>query len=154
MSEPSTMAVNWAAGLPLMAGPYFVGLYQPSPETVGFWEGVKQSELRLKYCAHCDRMLHPKRIICTDCGNTDLAWRTAKGLGQVYSFSDIHRAAAKEFAASVPYTVGVVALAEGVHLFTRFIADPGPIVIGAPARVDFRVLEQGHLMPVFLVGAA
>jgi hypothetical protein len=149
----SASAADWAAGLPLMAGPYFVGLYQPSPETVGYWEGVKQGELRLKHCPRCDRVYHPKRIICTECGTDGLDWRAAAGEGEVYSFSELHRAAAPEFVASLPFTVGIVALREGVQLFTRFISDPGPIAIGAPARVAFRELEQGHLLPVFLVGA-
>jgi uncharacterized OB-fold protein len=72
----------------------------------------------------------------------------------VYSFSEVHRAPSAVFAASVPYTVGLVALDEGVHLFTRFVAEAGPIAIDAPARVDFRVLELGQLLPIFLVGSA
>ena len=126
-------AVDWAAGLPLTAGPYFIGLYQPSPETAGFWEGVNNHELRLKWCAACARPFHPKRIVCTQCGSADLSWRAAGGQGRVYSCSEVHRAPAPEFAASAPYWVGLVALEEGVHLFTRFIPDPGPVVIDARA---------------------
>lgn len=153
MSGASPGTIDWAGGMALMAGPYFVGLYQPSPETAGFWEGVRADELRLKNCQRCARLFHPKRIVCTDCGSAELSWKPASGRGEVYSFSEIHRAPAPEFAAAVPYTVGVVALAEDVRLFTRFVAKPGPIAIGAPARVDFRILEQGQRMPVFLVGA-
>jgi uncharacterized OB-fold protein len=145
---------NWAEGLPLMAGQYFIGLYQPSPETVGYWEGVRTGELRLKWCPHCARHFHPKRIVCTVCGASDLQWRAVSGRGHVYSFSEVHRAPAPEFAASVPYSVGLVALEEGVHMFTRFIPAAGPVAVGAPVHVDFQVLEQGVLMPVFRVGAA
>lgn len=154
MNKDASAGIDWATGMDLMAGPYFVGLYQPSPETAGFWDGVQAHELRLKHCPACGRFHHPKRIACTDCGSTGLAFRVAQGSGEVYSFSEVHRAPAPEFAASIPYTVGVVKLAEGVCLFTRFIPDPGPVRIGAPARVAFRTLEQGHEMPVFLVGAA
>ena len=77
--------------------------------------------------------------------------KVACGRGRVYSFSEIHRAPAPVFASSVPYTVGVVALEEGVHLLSRLIAAPGPIEIDAPVQVDFRVLEQGFLLPVFMV---
>jgi hypothetical protein len=38
---------DWSRGLELKAGDWFIGLYQPSPETNGFWEGVTQRELRL-----------------------------------------------------------------------------------------------------------
>ena len=147
------MSLDWAEGLPLTAGPYFVGLYQPSPETAFYWEGVRAGELRLRWCPACAKSLHPKRIVCTDCGASDLEWRRAGGGGEVYSFSEVHRVAAPEFAASTPYTVGVVKLEEGVCLFTRFIAGSGAVRIGAAARVDFRTLEQGQMLPVFIVAA-
>jgi uncharacterized OB-fold protein len=145
-------AVDWSRGVPLMAGPYFVGLYQPSPETAGFWDGVRAGELRLKHCRACGRLWHPKRIVCTDCGSLELDWAPSAGRGRVYSFSEVHRAATPAFAASVPYTIGLVRLDEGVHLFTRLVPEPGPVVIDAPARVDFRTLELGQRVPVFLVG--
>jgi uncharacterized OB-fold protein len=146
--------IDWSKGVPLMAGPYFVGLYQPSPETVGFWEGVSEDELRIKYCRDCDRLWHPKRIVCTHCGSSDLDWRKASGSGEVYSFSIVHRAPTPAFAGSVPYALGLVTLAEGVHLFTRFFGDLAALKIGAPVEVDFKVLELGQKMPVFKVGGS
>ncbi|MGG5820695.1 Zn-ribbon domain-containing OB-fold protein [Falsiroseomonas sp. HW251] len=142
---------DWSRGLELKAGEWFLGLYQPSPETVGYWDGVKAHELRLKHCAACDRALHPKRIVCTDCGSDALAWKRASGRGEVYSFSEVHRAPSPAFAGSVPYTVGIVKLEEGVFLFSRL--QGGPVAIGAKAEVGFRVLELGNLMPVFTVKA-
>ena len=151
MSDGPTR-IDWSQGVPLMAGPYFLGLYQPSPETKDFWDGVAQHELRLKWCANCARAHHPKRIVCTFCGNTELASKRAAGRGTVYSFSEVHRAAVAAFASATPYTVGVVKLAEGVHLFSRLIPLSGPIAIDDPVDVDFRVLEMGQLLPVFVVG--
>ena len=143
--------IDWAQGVPLTAGPYFLGLYQPSPETAGYWEGIRRRELLLKWCSACAKPYHPKRIVCTQCGSAELGWKKASGRGKVYSFSEVHHAALPAFAASAPYTVGLVALEEGVHLMTRFIRDGGTIAIDAPARLDFRVLETGQLLPVFLV---
>jgi uncharacterized protein len=146
--------IDWSNGLPLAAGPYFMGLYQPSPETVGFWEGVAVDELRVKHCKDCGKLWHPKRIVCTDCGSSNLDWKTAKGTGEIYSFSEVHHAPTPAFVKSVPYALGIIRLDEGVHLFTRFFAEPGSLKIGARARLNFRVLELGQKMPVFLVGAA
>ena len=143
--------IDWSKGLPLTAGPYFMGLYQPSPETVGFWQGVAAGELRLKLCRDCGKLWHPKRIVCTACGSSDLDWQKALGTGEIYSFSEVHRPPTPAFADSVPYALGIVRLDEGVHLFTRFFAVPGTLAIGARARVDFRLLELGQKMPVFLV---
>ena len=146
--------IDWSQGLPLTAGEYFIGIYQPSPETVGYWEGVKRRELMLKWCPHCSKAFHPKRIVCTDCGANDLGWKKASGKGTVYSFSEVHHAPSEVFAKSVPYTVGLVELEEGVHLFSRLIPQAGAIAIGSLAQVDFRVLELGKLLPVFLIGAS
>jgi uncharacterized OB-fold protein len=143
--------LDWSRGVPLMAGPYFLGLYQPSPETKDYWDGVAQGELRLKWCEPCKRAHHPKRIVCTFCGNTELFNKPASGRGIVYSFSEVYRAALDAFAKATPYIVGVVRLEEGVHLFTRLIPS-APVAIGAPVMVDFRVLELGQLLPVFVVG--
>lgn len=138
---------DWSRGLPLKAGEWFIGLYQPSPETVGYWDGVQQRELRLRHCAACDRHFHPKRIVCTECGSDKLAWKRVSGRGEVYSFSEVHRAPSPAFAGATPYVVGLVTLEEGVHLFTRFVG--GPVAIGTKVTVDFQVLELGNLMPVF-----
>jgi len=151
MSAIPDTQIDWSKGLPFMAGPYFVGLYQPSPETAGFWDGVAADELRLKRCTACNRLWHPKRIVCTQCGASELAWLPVSGRGEIYSFSEVHRAPTPAFTASVPYAVGVVRLAEGVHLFTRLFADPGRLQIGAPVRCGFRVLELGQRMPIFIV---
>ena len=140
---------DWSRGVPLKAGEWFIGLYQPSPETTGYWDAVARREFVLKYSPAADRWYHPKRIVCTETGSDALEWRRASGRGTVYSFSTVHRAPSPVFAASVPYTVGLVALEEGVHLFTRFVGDPETIAIGAPVTVDFRVLEGGFLLPVF-----
>ena len=151
MSEQQPQ-VEWSEGLRLMAGPYFLGLYQPSPETAGFWDAVKRRELVLKWCPHCAKPFHPKRIVCTDCGADDLEWKQASGRARVYSFSEVHRAPGPPFTDAAPYTIGLVCLEECVTLLSRLFAEPGPIAIDAPASLDFRVLETGQLLPVFRVG--
>ncbi len=154
MNGMPTEGPLWSEGLRLMAGPYFLGLYQPSPETQGYWEGVARSELLLKWCQACQRAFHPKRIVCTGCGSSDLQWKATSGRGKVYSFSEVHHVTDSAFIKAAPYTLGLVQLEEGVSLLSRLIAEPGPIAIDQPARVVFRVLENGRLLPVFLVGPA
>lgn len=143
---------DWSKGLPLTAGPWMLGIYQPSPETVEYWEGVKRGELLVKNCQACGALHHPRRIICSGCRSADLGWQRASGNGSVYSFSVIHRAIVPELKPSVPYAVGIVRLEEGVHLFTRFItSDVSMINVGDRVTVDFRTLELGHYLPVFVV---
>ena len=96
--------------------------------------------------------LPSEAIVCTDCGSDALARKRASGRGEVYSFSEVHRAPGPAFAKGTPYVVGLVRLEEGVHLFTRFV--DGPVEIGTKVRVDFRKLELGNLMPIFRVEGA
>ena len=150
MSESS--APNWPEGQKVFAGDMFLGLYQPSPETAGFWEGVQRRELLFKYCGACERHYHPRRIVCPQCSSTALSWKAASGKGKVYSYSEVHRAPTAAFAKSAPYTVGLIETVEGVHWFCRIVAERGrSVTVDAPAALEFRVLENGHLLPVFVL---
>lgn len=145
---------DWSNGQHVMAGDMFLGLYQPSPETTGFWKGVERDELLLKWCSPCGKHFHPRRIICPQCSSTALEWRRACGHGKVYSFSEVHRAPSKAFSKGAPYAVGLIETAEGVHYFCRIFAHDGlPVRVDAPARLEFRVLENGYRLPVFVVSA-
>ena len=148
---------DWANGLPLRAGENFLGLYQPSPETAEYWKGVQRHEFLIKSCRSCAKLHHPRRILCSACGESGMDWKNASGRGKVYSFSEIHRTTGI-FSPATPYVVGIVALEEGVHIFTRFLPKEGAadkdnssIKIGSPVSVEFKVLEQDMLMPVFRV---
>ena len=143
---------DWTRGFPVRIGPYQLGVAEGSPETAGYWEGVDANELRLKRCADCGQFLHPRRIVCSMCASTELTWQRVQGNGQIYTFSELHRAPLAELADSVPYHVGMVQLDEGVTLFSRLFGAPGAEVrIGAPVSVEFRELEVGGKLPVFVV---
>lgn len=154
MSEGPVERINWSEGFRVRVGPYTLGLAEASPETAGYWEGVDRDELRVKRCA-CGQHLHPRRIVCSECGSLDLEWQTVSGDGEIYTFSELRRAPRPEFVGAIPYYLGIVRLQEGVHLFTRLIPQEGSgVAIGARVGVDFRVLENGVKLPVFHVLAA
>jgi len=150
MSEDNINVPDWSGGKKVMVGDLFLGLYQPSPETTGFWEGVKRRELLFKRC-ECGLYHHPRRMLCSNCTSENLTMVKAKGVGKVYSFSEIYRAPTPEYAQTVPYTVGLIETPEGVYFFCRI--DNGrekPITIGDNVKLDFRVLESGYFLPVFI----
>ena len=143
--------IDWSEGLPLMIGPYEVGLTETSPETAGYWEGVEEGVLRIKRCTTCGRYLHPRRIFCPQCRSYELAWLDAAGTGAVYTFSTVYRAPASEF--EPPYTNGIVEHEAGVHLYGRLVGtDPELIGVGDRVSVEFAVLvEGGQKLPVYRV---
>jgi uncharacterized protein len=148
----SAAHIDWTEGFPVSAGPRLLGLTEASPETQGFWDGVAEGRLRVKRCAECRQYLHPRRIVCSRCQSTNLVWEDASGRGTIYTYSEVYRAPQPALEESVPYVVGIVELAEGVHLFSRLFApENARLAIGAPVQVEFRVLETGMKLPVFAV---
>jgi hypothetical protein len=143
--------IDWSAGLPLNLGPFMIGLAETSPETEGYWEGVRRGELMIKRCGGCGRHLYPRRIFCPACTSDDLAWTRSAGSGEVYTFSTVYRAPSSDFA--VPYTNGIVRLDEGVHMFGRLVGkEHEAIAIGDRVNVDFREIRAGDgALPVYKV---
>jgi uncharacterized OB-fold protein len=135
--------IEWSEGLPLVIGPFEVGLTETSPETAGYWEGVRRRELMIKHCTVCGRHLYPRRIFCPNCRSSELEWVKARGTGRVYSFSTIYRAPDREM--EVPYTNGIVELDEGVYLFGRLVGkEHEAIAIGDEVAVEFQTLVEGE----------
>jgi len=146
------MNVDWGQGFALMAGPWQIGHTEPSPETVGYWEGIKQGRLLIKRCTACKKHQHPRRIFCTACGTDTFDWVETKGTGTVYTFSTVHRAPTEDFAGEVPYTVGVIHLAEDVYVFSRIKAKAGgEVKIGAPVRLFFQETGPNGRLPAYQV---
>ena len=138
------------AGTPIHAGDRQLGLADPSPETQVYWDGVAAHELRVRSCDACGAKLHPRRLICPQCGAEDLTWRRATGTGHIYSVSTLHRAPSEAMRAALPYHLGIVELDEGVHLFTRIHSPDGrEPKIGMRVQVGFRRLESDADLPVF-----
>lgn len=146
------MEIDWSKGIPVNIGPWQFGLTEPSPETEGYWEGVARDELRVKRCEGCEKVHHPRRILCWVCGSTEFQWLTAAGTGEIYTFSTIYRAPDPAFQDDLPYSVGIALLDEAVPLFTRFVHNAGEsaLRVGARVRVEFQVIRETRL-PVMRV---
>lgn len=148
----SVMDVNWAEGTPLMAGPFMMGLAEPTPETAGYWEGIKQGRLLIKQCTGCGKHNYPRRIFCVGCDGDAFEWVEAQGTGTVYTFSTVYRAPIPAFEKEIPYTVGILELTEGVYLFSRIIPEKGKDVsIGARVQLTFQETGPHGRLPAFQI---
>ncbi len=146
------MNLPWEGGLPLMVGPFQIGHAEPSPETAEYWKGIRDEKLMIKRCSKCGAFQHPRRLFCTTCSSDGFNWQEVCGRGSVYSFSTVYRAPTAEFAHEVPYTVGLVLLEEGVHLFTRIVTDSKEEPqIDAPVEVFFQQTGSFGRLPAFRV---
>lgn len=108
-----------------------------------FWEAAARGELAIPRCRACRAFAWYPRERCGACGGGDLAWEPVSGRGTLFSFTVVRHAFAKPFAPHVPYTTGLVALAEdpAVRLATLLVGcDPAALRIDQPVRVVFRDL--------------
>ncbi|MEV6223861.1 Zn-ribbon domain-containing OB-fold protein [Nocardia fluminea] len=113
-----------------------------------FFEAASRGELAIKKCAGCGRSLAPEAMVCTDCGGSDPTWTSASGAGTLITWTTVHKAPNPAFAPMVPYTVGVVELAEGPWLYARITGEPRA---GAALRAEFVHPAEGESYPTWVV---
>lgn len=116
-----------------------------------YLEHAARGEFALPRCADCGAFHFYPQPACPRCHSERVQWTPASGEASVYSFSVVHRAPDKRFAADVPYVVAIVATREGPHLMARIQGvDPDAVAIGMPVRVRLAGAGQdGVAMPVF-----
>jgi len=103
---------------------YRGALPKPTPETQPFWDAAKAHTLVLPWCRDCGRPHFYPRSLCPHCLSRSLEWRQASGKGTLYSYVINHKPA-KGFD-TVPYAIGVVALAEGPRMLSNIVTAGEP----------------------------
>lgn len=113
-----------------------------------FFDAADDDLLLLKTCDTCTHALAPEAQVCTACRGTRLSWTPASGAGVLVSWAVVHRAPNRSYTDLVPYTVGIVELAEGPWLYARIVhAAP---CCGVPLQAEFVHPEDGESYPVFV----
>ncbi|GAA1713873.1 MFS transporter [Nonomuraea bangladeshensis] len=122
----------------------------PIPETLPFWEGAANGELRVQRCASCERHYFYPRPFCPACGSADVEWTTVSGAARLLSYVINHRPL-PPFDPATPVVVALVELAEGPRLMTNIVGvppEPEHLELDMPLQVCF--VERGeHTLPVF-----
>ena len=115
----------------------------PTPGSEPYWEGAKAGKLLVKWCQSCKKPHHYPRGVCPHCMSTNLEWREAKGIGEIYTYSIMH-------AAKPAYVVAYVTLDEGVSMMTNIVdVDPATVKVGQRVKVVFKPSEGGGKLPCF-----
>jgi acetyl-CoA acetyltransferase/uncharacterized OB-fold protein len=146
MSTPAGSAA--ATEAPRYAG----ALPRPTPETLPFWQALKQGRFDLPWCQDCGQPHFYPRLLCPHCGGERLQWRTASGRGRIHTYVINHKAP-KGWAGPVPYVIAVVELDEGPRLLTNLetSAPPTPenVCIGQPVTLAPRAVTEQVTLPWF-----
>ena len=108
-----------------------------TPETDPFWEGTAAGLLLLARCDACDTVIWYPKTNCPACSGDSVSWMEASGIGTIYSYSVVHRAAGA-FRDAAPFVVAYVELAEGPRVLTNIVGcEPDEVSIGLHVRVEF-----------------
>lgn len=123
------------------------------PLTGGFWAGALAGELRVSWCAGCDRAVWYPRPHCDRCGGA-LHWQVLSGDAILIAWSEVSGPINPDFAA--PYLTALVSPREApdIRLVTRLVdCRAQDLRCDMPVRVCFRELQplQGaaFMAPVF-----
>ena len=100
-------------------------------------------------CVGCGEKLFPARSVCPECSSRELVPFRFAGIGEVYSFSTIHKAP-EGFEEYAPFTVALVKLDEGPLITAQLTdVDPEEVVTGLPVEMVTRKLsEDGPQGPI------
>lgn len=91
-------------------------------------------------CSACKKIFFPKVYLCT-CGGKSFVLYRLNGRGTIVSFTHV-TAAGSNFESSIPYTIALIDLDEGVRILGQLTdIDEGKIVIGARVTSVFRRLS-------------
>lgn len=122
----------------------------PSELSRRHWDGCRRAELLYQRCDDCEQAIFPPAATCWRCACESLSWQRSAGTGTVYSYSTVWRPQTPAFEA--PYTVAVVAVDEGWHLFTNIIGcEPDEVHAGMRVSVEFVEVgdDANTVLPAF-----
>jgi uncharacterized OB-fold protein len=119
-------------------------------DSAPFWAGCNQGKLLLQHCASCDTRFYYPRRLCPACGAAEPGWIESRGLGTIFSFSEVHTSFfGAEWNDELPYTVILVDLDEGPRMLSRLIGSNRTSVTSGARVVLAFVAVAGQQLPFF-----
>jgi hypothetical protein len=119
-----------------------------SQVSVPFWQGCEAEELRYQRCAVCGLANFPPTENCRQCLSPELHWTVAGGVGEIYSWTVVHRPVTAEFVP--PYAPAIITLDEDYQMLTNVVGiAPYDLAIGLRVQVQFRSVGSDLTLPYF-----
>jgi uncharacterized protein len=121
-------------------------------DTEGFWSACNEGRLVVQRCTKCGEFRFPPAPICWACHSFDFAWVESEGIGEVYTWTEVHRSVHPAVAGVVPYVVVVVRLSDcgGAMVTSNLVGIRGEDVKpGMKVRVIWETVRDGVTVPRF-----
>ena len=111
-----------------------------TPETLPYWEGVQQGELRLCTCTDCGSAFFPPSNVCPTCNSKQVEWSVASGRATLFSYV-INPTADERWGIDGPMSVAMVKLEEGPMMLSTVVncpQTPEALRFDMPLRAVYR----------------
>ena len=116
-----------------------------------FWRHLAGGTLHLNVCDECDAARHPPSPICPKCRSFRNSWRPASGRATLHSFTEARHPVHALLAPSVPYTVTLVDLEEGVRMVSGIPqGERFELRVGMPLRCKVVKFDESFALPYFV----
>jgi uncharacterized OB-fold protein len=116
--------------------------------SIPFWQGCREGELRYQRCAACGLANFPPTEHCRQCLSADVSWQRSDGVGEVYSWTLVHRPVTAEF--EPPYAPAIVTLYEGYQMLTNIVGVAvEDLAIAMSVQVQFHEVGEDVTLPYF-----
>ncbi|WP_375501525.1 Zn-ribbon domain-containing OB-fold protein [uncultured Jatrophihabitans sp.] len=124
----------------------------PTTASAPFWDGCYRRKLLFQRCDSCAAAVFPPQPYCRHCLGDELHWQESSGIGELVTFSVIHRAQTPAF--EVPYAAAVVRLNEGYEIITNIVDSRlDEVEIGQRVAVHFVDIRPDFAIPCFRIVA-
>lgn len=116
-----------------------------------FWQFLAKGQLWLNHCESCGAFRHPPGPVCPRCRTIGNAWAPVSGRGVLKSFTVIRHPVHQLLRDSVPYTVTLVDLEEGVRLVSGIPAGMDvSLKVGMALQCHVVSFDERYALPYFL----
>lgn len=127
---------------------------KPVPSKKGiselYWNSLQEEIFLIQRCDACRKQIFYPRILCPYCGSKHVNYIEHSGIGDIYSYSIIHKTSHSAFKKEVPYVIALVNLQGGGRMMARIIdVDIEEVKMGAKVKVVFKKLDDETTLPYF-----
>lgn len=126
----------------------------PIPDAMDkpFWDACNEERLVVQHCSTCDRLQHPPRPTCAECGSANhLGWKQMSGRGTIYSYGVVFDTPIVTLQADQPFNLATVQLDDdpAINMLSHLPGAPiDNVPIGAAVTVIFETTPaNGQKVP-------
>jgi hypothetical protein len=121
-------------------------------DTREFWEACRDHRLTVQQCLRCDAFRFAPAPICHNCQSFDTRLVESAGIGELYTWTVVHRAIHPAMVDAVPYNTAVVKLQDcgGAMITTNIVGiDSDQLVAGMTVKLEWDDITSEISLPRF-----